>query len=418
MGAPLGRPAQGLPLARLAGGARRQRPRGLPLDALLRLRGVHRLRRSSTPSPRRCRRRVAARAPARTSPAAVWSRCRSSSVANRVDCGRWARDARPGPLRQARQGPLHGSPRRRPACGSGRCARRACGSPTARASRRGPGSASAWRCRPAPSRSPSTSTSSSPIRPDGSTLPDSSPTDSTLRCRRVSPCSPRSSWPRASPRCKRTSSRVRGSSSPRPRADDVAAGVAAALAADRSRCHPGAQGRARLDDVRPGIESLVVVRATAPRATDHRGRSGHPPAGMRPSELLAVCFPAAAAARRIARRTRAAHTSMDRTRRRAAGAPPARRRRRVAHHPVGARMRKELRGGELHTGTRRGAPNATPAAHPARALRRRRPSARRPTPTARTGGRRPGRRIGAHGDWQRRRPEEASPRLAWRAWSS
>ena len=51
------RPPQGLPVGRLAGGARRQRGRGLPLDALLRLRGVHRVR-------HRARRRVAASPPA------------------------------------------------------------------------------------------------------------------------------------------------------------------------------------------------------------------------------------------------------------------------------------------------------------------------------------------------------------------
>ena len=44
MGPPLGRPAQGLPLAGLARRPRRGRPRGLPLDALLRLRRLHRLR--------------------------------------------------------------------------------------------------------------------------------------------------------------------------------------------------------------------------------------------------------------------------------------------------------------------------------------------------------------------------------------
>ena len=45
LGPPLGRAAQGLPLAGLARRPRRGRPRGLPLDALLRLRGLHRLRR-------------------------------------------------------------------------------------------------------------------------------------------------------------------------------------------------------------------------------------------------------------------------------------------------------------------------------------------------------------------------------------
>ena len=43
VGPPLGRPAQGLPLAGLARRARRARPRGLPLDPVLRLRRLHRL---------------------------------------------------------------------------------------------------------------------------------------------------------------------------------------------------------------------------------------------------------------------------------------------------------------------------------------------------------------------------------------
>ena len=44
VGPPLGRPPQGLPLAGLARRPRRGRPRGLPLDPLLRLRRLHRLR--------------------------------------------------------------------------------------------------------------------------------------------------------------------------------------------------------------------------------------------------------------------------------------------------------------------------------------------------------------------------------------
>ena len=44
LGPRLGRAAPRLPLAGLAGRPRRARPRGLPLDALLRLRGLHRLR--------------------------------------------------------------------------------------------------------------------------------------------------------------------------------------------------------------------------------------------------------------------------------------------------------------------------------------------------------------------------------------
>ena len=67
VGPPLRRAAQGLPLAGLARRARRGRPRGLPLDALLRLRRVHRLRHRAHRRLGRRRRPAAARAPARTS---------------------------------------------------------------------------------------------------------------------------------------------------------------------------------------------------------------------------------------------------------------------------------------------------------------------------------------------------------------
>ena len=55
----------------------------LPVDALLRLRRLHRLRRSSTSSPRPRRRPAAARAPARTSHGAA--RCRSSCCPRQAD---------------------------------------------------------------------------------------------------------------------------------------------------------------------------------------------------------------------------------------------------------------------------------------------------------------------------------------------
>ena len=82
VGPHLGRPPQGLPLAGLARRARRGRPRGLPLDPLLRLRRLHRLRHRARGGLGRARPPAAARAPARTSRPAA--RCRSPS--------------RPGPL--------------------------------------------------------------------------------------------------------------------------------------------------------------------------------------------------------------------------------------------------------------------------------------------------------------------------------
>ena len=92
------------------------------------------------------------------------------------------------PLHQARQGPLREPPRRRPHLGDGRCARSGCRPRTAPDTPPVPRSASAWRCRPAPSRSPSTSTSSSakvPRRTSMCSVPNSPTTsvpDSPTRC--------------------------------------------------------------------------------------------------------------------------------------------------------------------------------------------------------------------------------------------
>ena len=107
-----------------------QRGRGLPLDAVLRLRGVHRLRHRARRRLAGRRRPAAARAPARTSRAAA-----SVPV---VLLERAADEAAPA-LRQARQGPLHQPPRHGADRGSGRCAGPACPSRRAPGSRRGRG---------------------------------------------------------------------------------------------------------------------------------------------------------------------------------------------------------------------------------------------------------------------------------------
>ena len=67
LGPPLGRPAPGLPVAGLAGRPGRARPGGLPVDPLLRLRGLHRVRHRARGGLGRARRPAAARAPARIS---------------------------------------------------------------------------------------------------------------------------------------------------------------------------------------------------------------------------------------------------------------------------------------------------------------------------------------------------------------
>jgi hypothetical protein len=110
--------------------ARRQRHRGLPLDALLRLRRVHRLRhraRRGVADPARPagpghrpgslpRRRGARHAAARAPSTRRWPRpCRPA----RAGLGRGVRCEAPRPHHQARQGALHEPPRSRPDVGAG-----------------------------------------------------------------------------------------------------------------------------------------------------------------------------------------------------------------------------------------------------------------------------------------------------------
>ena len=115
---------------------------GLPVDALLRLRGLHRLRHRAR---RRLARAAGGRQPGhRPGPEHRRRGARSQllATAERVDEAAppvhrsWARSAGPATATS-------------PACGSGRSGGRSCRSPTPRASRPGPRSASAWRCPPA-----------------------------------------------------------------------------------------------------------------------------------------------------------------------------------------------------------------------------------------------------------------------------
>ena len=127
---------QRLPLAGLAGGAGRERRRGLPLDALLRLRRVHRLRPRARRRLARRPRPVAARAPGRTSPRRRGRRCPSRCAARRPSRSRSGEAAVRvrRPLLQARQGPLHQPPRRRPHVGAGLAPGRGAGGAAPRAS--------------------------------------------------------------------------------------------------------------------------------------------------------------------------------------------------------------------------------------------------------------------------------------------
>ena len=201
VGAPDGRAARGLPLGRLAG---RRSPASrrwtrLPVDAVLRLRGVHRVR-------HRARRGVDRRAgrwqPGHRPGPGPWRR----AVPRRC-CWSAGREAAPA-LRQARQGALHQPPRHGADLGAGDAAGRRARSRRAPGSRRGPGSASASPCRRAPSRSPSTST---PRCVDGALTPRTTSTScrrgSTRCCRSGSRCSRRPSWSPAPGRCRRSSRR-------------------------------------------------------------------------------------------------------------------------------------------------------------------------------------------------------------------
>ena len=128
LGPHLGGAAPGLPLGGLAGRVGQRGRRGLPLDAVLRLRRLHRLRRWSTSWPRRSRRRAGARARARTSASGTASLVRLvSRVSLRASAGsacaspRWGRSASPATATW-------------PACGSGRCGAAGCRWPTPRGS--------------------------------------------------------------------------------------------------------------------------------------------------------------------------------------------------------------------------------------------------------------------------------------------
>ena len=73
---------------------------------------------------------------------------------------------------------------------------------------------------------------------------------------------------------------------------DVAAAVARVVATDALPLARERKGELRVDDLRPGIESLTVDSTGANPTM--RAVLTTRPRGMRPAELLAVCFPDAA----------------------------------------------------------------------------------------------------------------------------
>ena len=135
----------------------RARAPGLPVDALLRLRGVHRLRIEhvvASPVP-------PAGGSQGTGQDLVDRRLRCRSTLRRRPPARSGAMRVRAPVHQAGQGPLGPATAMWPACSSGPSGRVSCRSPTPPGSRPGPRSASAWPSRPAPSHWPSTSTSRS-----------------------------------------------------------------------------------------------------------------------------------------------------------------------------------------------------------------------------------------------------------------
>ena len=132
VGPPLGRPPQGLPLAGLAGRARRARPRGLPLDALLRLRRLHRVRHRAR---RGVGRAAGRRQPGHRPGSAARRRGARHPVAPQAGGGGRVKAARP--LHEAGQDPLPLAPRPRPDLGAQPAPGRRAAWPTARGSRPG-----------------------------------------------------------------------------------------------------------------------------------------------------------------------------------------------------------------------------------------------------------------------------------------
>ena len=197
------------------------------------------------------------------------------AVRRRIAAWREPRHEAADPLHQARQGPLHQPPRHgariweRALRQVGLPRRTAAGSPPV------PGSASAWRCRPAPSRSPSTSTSSSPTsaRPDAIAA---LPARARRRCcPTASTCSSPPSARRPAGRCRKSSRRARGSSGRRCSTSDTDRdAVAACWTPADAPARPGTQGRSgSVDDVRPPILDLRVPsddQASPGRRTRHR----------------------------------------------------------------------------------------------------------------------------------------------------
>ena len=93
-------------------------------------------------------------------------------------------------------------------------------------------------------------------------------------------------------------------------ADEVDAAVARVVAAGALPLARERKGELRVDDLRPGIESLTVDSAGV--GPTMRAVLTTRPRGMRPSELLAVCFPDAAQPGDLAGRVLRTHQWIER----------------------------------------------------------------------------------------------------------
>jgi radical SAM-linked protein len=92
--------------------------------------------------------------------------------------------------------------------------------------------------------------------------------------------------------------------------EEVAAAVARVVAADALPLARERKGELRVDDLRPGIESLTVDAAGS--GPTMRAVLTTRPRGMRPAELLAVCFPDAARPGDLAGRVLRTHQWIER----------------------------------------------------------------------------------------------------------
>ena len=243
----------------------------------------------------------------RPGPPAAAARCPSRSCrASRSGSAHEAARA----VHQARQGALPVPPRRRPGLGAGAATLRACGSPTARASRPGRASASGSPCPPATRASASTSTSTWPTRSTPPSCPAHRHPVPAARAWR--PRSPSRSRRAPTPSSRRSPAPRGGSSCPAVDPGALADAVERVLALDELPITVERKGTEATLDARPAILDL------APDGSVLDAELATQPRSLRPAELLRAVDPD------LGRRPGASNSPMDVGRRRPLRADPLR----------------------------------------------------------------------------------------------